>query len=249
MHAAIVGTGPWTGIGPGTYTPGRHRPGRVSATGRYRAAGRRRDGGPCDRSQRTDQTVRRHHRRTESDVPGAPGARHRVPRPERRGQDDDAAHAARADRPDRRERDDRRAAVPASSARAAARGALLDAGDVHGGRSARAHLEALARSNRIPGAGWTRCWRRWGSRGRRRGAGSTGSRWACGSGSASPPRCSANLRCCSSTNPSTGWILKVCCGCGSFSQARGRGSYRLRLQPSHVRDGAHRGRADRHRPG
>ncbi|MGW3183633.1 ABC transporter ATP-binding protein [Kitasatospora sp. NPDC001119] len=29
-------------------------------------------------------------------------------------------------------------------------GALLDAGDVHGGRSARAHLSALARSNRIP---------------------------------------------------------------------------------------------------
>ncbi|KJS55828.1 ABC transporter [Streptomyces rubellomurinus subsp. indigoferus] len=29
-------------------------------------------------------------------------------------------------------------------------GALLDAGDVHGGRSARAHLAALARSNRIP---------------------------------------------------------------------------------------------------
>ncbi|GAB7180532.1 ATP-binding cassette domain-containing protein [Kitasatospora sp. Ki12] len=31
-------------------------------------------------------------------------------------------------------------------------GALLDAGDVHGGRSARAHLSALARSNRIPDA-------------------------------------------------------------------------------------------------
>ncbi|GAB7187191.1 ATP-binding cassette domain-containing protein [Kitasatospora sp. Ki12] len=31
-------------------------------------------------------------------------------------------------------------------------GALLDAGDVHGGRSARAHLRALARSNRIPDA-------------------------------------------------------------------------------------------------
>ncbi|MDQ0931029.1 ABC transporter ATP-binding protein [Streptomyces turgidiscabies] len=30
-------------------------------------------------------------------------------------------------------------------------GALLDAGDVHGGRTARAHLAALARSNRIPG--------------------------------------------------------------------------------------------------
>ncbi|OIJ91001.1 ABC transporter [Streptomyces colonosanans] len=29
-------------------------------------------------------------------------------------------------------------------------GALLDAGDVHGGRTARAHLQALARSNRIP---------------------------------------------------------------------------------------------------
>ncbi|MFD5799512.1 ABC transporter ATP-binding protein [Streptomyces diastatochromogenes] len=29
-------------------------------------------------------------------------------------------------------------------------GALLDAGDVHGGRTARAHLRALARSNRIP---------------------------------------------------------------------------------------------------
>jgi ABC-2 type transport system ATP-binding protein len=29
-------------------------------------------------------------------------------------------------------------------------GALLDAGDVHGGRSGRAHLRALARSNRIP---------------------------------------------------------------------------------------------------
>ncbi|MFF7988732.1 ABC transporter ATP-binding protein [Kitasatospora xanthocidica] len=31
-------------------------------------------------------------------------------------------------------------------------GALLDAGDVHGGRTARAHLRALARSNRIPAA-------------------------------------------------------------------------------------------------
>jgi ABC-2 type transport system ATP-binding protein len=31
-------------------------------------------------------------------------------------------------------------------------GALLDAGDVHGGRSAAAHLSALARSNRIPRA-------------------------------------------------------------------------------------------------
>ncbi|MFF7991587.1 ABC transporter ATP-binding protein [Kitasatospora xanthocidica] len=31
-------------------------------------------------------------------------------------------------------------------------GALLDAGDVHGGRSARAHLSALARGNRIPAA-------------------------------------------------------------------------------------------------
>ncbi|MEU1194852.1 ATP-binding cassette domain-containing protein [Streptomyces sp. NPDC005813] len=31
-------------------------------------------------------------------------------------------------------------------------GALLDAGDVHGGRSARAHLSALARGNRIPSA-------------------------------------------------------------------------------------------------
>ncbi|MFJ6382244.1 ABC transporter ATP-binding protein [Kitasatospora sp. NPDC092039] len=29
-------------------------------------------------------------------------------------------------------------------------GALLDAGDVHGGRSARAHLSALARANRVP---------------------------------------------------------------------------------------------------
>lgn len=29
-------------------------------------------------------------------------------------------------------------------------GALLDAGDVHGGRTARAHLQALARGNRIP---------------------------------------------------------------------------------------------------
>jgi ABC-2 type transport system ATP-binding protein len=29
-------------------------------------------------------------------------------------------------------------------------GALLDAGDVHGGRTAAAHLAALARSNRIP---------------------------------------------------------------------------------------------------
>ncbi|MEU9045495.1 MULTISPECIES: ATP-binding cassette domain-containing protein [unclassified Kitasatospora] len=29
-------------------------------------------------------------------------------------------------------------------------GALLDAGDVHGGRTARAHLSALARSNRVP---------------------------------------------------------------------------------------------------
>ncbi|WP_033332331.1 ATP-binding cassette domain-containing protein, partial [Streptomyces novaecaesareae] len=31
-------------------------------------------------------------------------------------------------------------------------GALLDAGDVHGGRTGRAHLRALARSNAIPAA-------------------------------------------------------------------------------------------------
>ncbi|GAB3941357.1 hypothetical protein GCM10027614_26540 [Micromonospora vulcania] len=40
-------------------------------------------------------------------------------------------------------------------------GALLDAADVHGGRTARAHLRALAASNRIPGPGWTRCSATW----------------------------------------------------------------------------------------
>jgi ABC-2 type transport system ATP-binding protein len=40
-------------------------------------------------------------------------------------------------------------------------GALLDAGDVHGGRSARAHLWALARSNGLPRRESTRCCRRW----------------------------------------------------------------------------------------
>ena len=53
-------------------------------------------------------------------------------------------------------------------------GALLDAGDVHGGRTAAAHLTALARSNRIPASGSARCCERpaWPTR---HGAGSAGS--------------------------------------------------------------------------
>ena len=82
-------------------------------------------------------------------------------------------------------------------------GALLDAGAVHGGRTARSHLLCLAQTNGIA---------------RRRvdevlsltgltsvaGGAPRDSRSACASGSALPPRCSATRRSSCSTSRSTG---------------------------------------------
>ena len=81
-------------------------------------------------------------------------------------------------------------------------GALLDAGAVPGGRTARNHLRAIAASN---GIGARRVEEVLGLVGLDSAAsgGCAGSPWACASGWASPPPCSATPRFCCSTSRST----------------------------------------------
>ena len=90
-------------------------------------------------------------------------------------------------------------------------GALLDAKAVHGGRSAYNHLLCLAQTNNLPRrrvgevlelVGLTDVARKR----------TKASRSAWGSGSASPPRCSATRPCSCSTSRSTGWIPRESCG-------------------------------------
>jgi ABC-2 type transport system ATP-binding protein len=84
--------------------------------------------------------------------------------------------------------DGRRYADLPSPARAV--GALLDAGAAEYGRRARDHLRWMARAARLPRGRVDEVspWSAWPA-GRRRG--SARCRWGCGSGSGSPPRCSA----------------------------------------------------------
>ena len=124
------------------------------------------------------------------------GSRHRIPRPERRRQDDDPADAARPGRADRRQRHHRRAALRrarrrrrATSARCSSRPASIRAG---------AHATTCACWP--PQAGLPRDPRRRGAR--RRSASPTpatgasrASRSACASASAWPARCSAGRGC------------------------------------------------------
>ena len=90
-------------------------------------------------------------------------------------------------------------------------GALLEAKAFHPGRSARAHLTALAVSNASRAGGSTTCWRSPACR-RPRNAARASSPWAWPSGWASPPRCSATRRCCCSTSRSTGWTRRASAG-------------------------------------
>ncbi|HEY2671217.1 MAG TPA: ATP-binding cassette domain-containing protein [Rugosimonospora sp.] len=73
-------------------------------------------------------------------------------------------------------------------------GALLDAAALHPARSGRNHLLWLAHSQGLS-AGRVDAVLERPACPRRRGAGRAGTRWACASGSGSPPRCSATLRC------------------------------------------------------
>ena len=74
-------------------------------------------------------------------------------------------------------------------------GALLDAGAVHPGRSARDHLLWMAHCNGLPRRRVDEVLELVGLAAGRPGGGPAASRSACGSGSASPPRCSATRRC------------------------------------------------------
>ena len=108
-------------------------------------------------------------------------------------------------------------------------GALLDAKAFHPGRSARNHLRWLAQTNDIPRPGWTPCSTSSGSP-RWPTAGRASSRWAWGSGSASPARSSATRACCSSTSRSTASTPKASAGsatcCATWPPRAGRCSSR-----------------------
>ena len=85
-------------------------------------------------------------------------ARHRIPRAERRRQDDDAADAARAwSGPTSGTRDHRRPRVRRPRQPLAIVGAALEATDVHPGRSGRDHLRVMAAVPACPTAGSTSC--------------------------------------------------------------------------------------------
>ena len=99
---------------------------------------------------RPDEALRRCHGGERPVVRGRGGQRHGLPRPERRREDDDAAHAARP-----RGADDGQALVLgrrfADLERPASRvGGVLEASDLHPGRSGRDHLRVLARAARLP---------------------------------------------------------------------------------------------------
>ena len=132
------------------------------------------------------------------DVSFDAGARHgdRLPRPERRRQDDDDADDDRPGRADRRARRSWTGSLYAELPNpGAVVGTLLDASAVHPGRTGRTHLRLLARHDRrLRPAGWTRC-SSWSGSPTPRAGGSAATRWACGSGSGSPGRCSPTRRC------------------------------------------------------
>ena len=90
-------------------------------------------------------------------------------------------------------------------------GALLEAKAFHPGRSARAHLRALAASNGIPRSRVDEVLELVGLA-ERPGGGPARSRSAWASGSASPRRCSATPGCCCSTSRSTAWTPRASAG-------------------------------------
>ncbi len=104
-------------------------------------------------------------------------------------------------------------------------GALLEAKAFHPGRTARAHLTALAASNAIARRRVTRCSPSPASS-RPRTAARGSSRWACPSAWASPPPCSAIPGCCCSTNRSTAWTRRASAGsatcCAAWPPRAGR---------------------------
>ena len=126
--AAGIRVRPFTYPGPLNYAVrGRAMP---PLSGRHRASGTARsttctstlqtplaDGD--DRTGWTDQALRRHGRRRSRELHDRTRQRHRVPRSQRRRQDDDAADAAGPRRADRRHRHDRRPRLPRPAAPAA----------------------------------------------------------------------------------------------------------------------------------
>ena len=112
------------------------------------------------RRPRADEGVPRQHPGSRSpQLHRRAGLGHRLPRPERRGQDHHAAHGARAGEPDRGHRDDRRTAATATSpTRSTVVGASLESSSFHPARTGRNHLRILcAWSPGCPNGAPTRC--------------------------------------------------------------------------------------------
>ena len=120
----------------------------------------------------------------------------RLPRPQRRRQDDDAAHPARTRAAPTRGRRRFSASTTAQLERPFCQvGAVLEASGFHPGRKARNHLRVLARGRQFPRSASTRCWSSSASKAqakKRVGAFSLGMRQRLGLW---PRRCSATRAC------------------------------------------------------
>ena len=115
-----------------------------------------------------------------------PGRDHRLPRPQRRRQDDDPAHAARPRaRHGAARRPSTAAATPTSPTRCTVVGSALEATNFHPGRTGRNHLRVQAAAAGVPTRASTSCSSSSASP-PPHASGRAATRWACASGSASP---------------------------------------------------------------
>ena len=102
-----------------------------------------------DRGLAPHKAVREGPRRRRSVLPRRARTRHRLPRPERRRQDDHAARTRGAAPCDERRRDDPRAPLPRARGSVRTVGAILEANAFHPGRTGRNHLRTIAAPARI----------------------------------------------------------------------------------------------------
>ena len=187
------------------------------------------------RRARTRQALRRHRRRRRGRPHGRARRRLRLSRPERRGQDDVAADAARADPPDGRQR---RALRPRPDSSRARRRSTASPASSRARASIRISPVAATcgcsptTTSRTRARGSRRC-SSWSSCATARRTASAATRTACGSGSGSRRRCSASRGCSCSTSRRPVSTRRACATCAT-SSARLAGEGITILLSSHL---------------